>query len=263
MHFPPLETMEVKGRAEMREKSRHFIFTIIIVSFILVVMMGHHTTKAGDEPDLAKIASVFRTENIVPSAWSFYAREHLVDVKSQDDLKKYVSELKHSFPEWDWTVNNTSQAWEVTANSPTSKHHQEMLQLMATHTKQPGNAYIVYRVSSKKWDKPSEAWFRSNEFKQRLSVIFREKPTFFSCMKGKISDRIDRVLNNVLTGFHAKKIEALNEANFMSVSADSPQFSESIENRKSHMNLQIGIRSEGLGAQTTVVVGTPIITIEY
>ena len=49
----------------------------------------------------------------------------------------------------------------------------------------------------------------------------------------------------------------------MSVSAYSPLFSDSIENKKDNMNLQIGIRSEGMGGKTAIVVGTPIITIEY
>jgi hypothetical protein len=40
-------------------------------------------------------------------------------------------------------------------------------------------------------------------------------------------------------------------------------FTGSIENQRDNMNLQIGIRSERLGGKTTIVVGTPIITIEY
>ena len=83
-------------------------------------------------------------------------------------------------------------------------------------------------------------------------------------MKGSISDKIDMALptvaNDLLKSFDGKKIEALKEETFMSVSANSPMFSDSIAR---DMNLQIGIRSEGLGAKTTVVVGTPIITIEY
>ena len=29
------------------------------------------------------------------------------------------------------------------------------------------------------------------------------------------------------------------------------------------MNLQLGLRKQGMGGKTTLVVGTPIITIEY
>jgi hypothetical protein len=251
----------------MKRNSWHFLYTIIIVSMILVVLMGNRSTEAVEDLDLVKIGSIFQTENILLNEWSLYAREHLVDLKSAKELEVYADKLQKKFPDWTWTVENTSQKWEVTAVSPTSKHHKEMLQLMATHTKQPVNAYIVYRVSGKEWNKETNSFFTSEEFKNRLSDIFREKPTFFSCMKGEVSDKMDTALptraSHILSGFKAKEIEALKEDNFMSVSAFSPLFSDSIENEKKSMNLQIGIRSEGLGAKTTVVIGTPIITIEY
>jgi hypothetical protein len=257
-----LETMVVRGRVEMNRKSRFFLYTIII-SMILVVMMGNRTTEAEEDQDLVKIGSVFQTENILLNEWSMYAREHLVDLKSEKEIKEYADKLQRKFPKWDWTVENTSQKWEVTAVSPTSKHHKEVLQIMATHTKQPVNAYIVYRVSGKAWDKDAKSFFTSSQFKNRLSDIFRGKPTIFSCMKGEVSDKIDEALPKLMSVFKAKEIEALKEDNFMSVTAYSPLFSDSIENEKNSMNLQIGVRSEGLGAKTTVVIGTPIITIEY
>lgn len=252
----------------MRDKSRHLLPTIIIVSIIImVVLMGHQTTKADSEIDLVKIGSIFQKEKIMQSEWSLYAREYLVDLKSEAELQQYAKELQQKFPQWNWAVSNTSQKWEVTAVSPSSKHHQEMLQIMATHTKQPSSAYIVYRVSGKEWNKSSENFLTTGSFKKRLTDIFPGKPTLFSCMKGEVSGRIDTVLpktvTHLLSVFHAKKIEALEENTFMSVSAFSPLFTNSIEETHDHMNLQIGIRSEGLGAKTTIVVGTPIITIEY
>jgi hypothetical protein len=139
-----------------------------------------------------------------------------------------------------------------------------MLQIMATHTKQPASAYIVYRVSGKEWNKEMESFFTKDQFKNRLSDIFRGIPTVFSSMKGSISDKIDKavptIANEFMGIFKAEEIEALKEDNFMSVSANSPMFTDSIAQ---DMNLQIGIRSEGLGTKTTIVVGTPIITIEY
>jgi hypothetical protein len=86
-------------------------------------------------------------------------------------------------------------------------------------------------------------------------------------MKGTVGDKMNEALpktaNHLLSVFNATEIEALKEETFMSVSAKSPLFTGSIENQRDNMNLQIGIRSEGLGAKTTIVVGTPIITIEY
>jgi len=245
---------------------RYSKFLLCIIA--IVIFMGNRSTHAANVGlDLIKIGSVFKTENIMPSEWSLYAREHLVDLKSEKDVQVYAKELQRKFPEWNWSTTNTSEKWEVSAESPTSNHHQETLQIMATHTKQPVNAYIVYRVSGKEWNKTAESFFTSNLFKNRLSDIFRGKPTIFSCMKGEVGDKMDKALpekaSHLLSVFKAKEIEALKEDTFMSVSAYSPLFSDSIENEKNSMNLQIGIRSEGLGAKTTVVIGTPIITIEY
>jgi len=216
--------------------------------------------------DLAKIGAVLQADDILLTDWSFYAREHVTGMKSEREVQEYARKLQEKFPEWEWSVTNTSQKWEVTAISPT-KHHKEMLQIMATHTKQPVNAYIVYSVNGIGWNKADDAYFTSNELKNRLSDIFRGKPTVFSCMKGVFNDKIDKALpvavSKLLSRFDAKEIEALKEETFMSVSASSSMFSGFIDQRKNNMNLQIGLRSEGLGAKTTIVVGTPIITIEY
>ena len=216
--------------------------------------------------DLGKIGAVLQADDILLTDWSFYAREHVTGMKSEREIQEYARKLQEKFPDWEWSVTNTSQKWEVTAISPT-KHHKEMLQIMATHTKQPVNAYIVYSVNGIGWNKADDAYFTSNELKNRLSDIFRGKPTVFSCMKGVFNDKIDKALpvavSKLLSRFDAKEIEALKEETFMSVSASSSMFSGFIDQRKNNMNLQIGVRSEGLGAKTTIVVGTPIITIEY
>ncbi|MEH7180638.1 YwmB family TATA-box binding protein [Neobacillus vireti] len=248
----------------MKRKTK-ILFSISMLMIVgLIAIVGSRWTAAGGDVDLLKIASVFQTEDIMLEEWTFYAREHLVDLTTEKEVQEYVKELQQKFPGWNWSTSETSDKWKVTAVSPTSKHHTEMLQIMATHTKQPVNAYIVYRVSGNEWNKEMESFFTKEPLKSRLSDIFRGNPTVFSGMKGSISDKIDMALptvaNELLKSFEAKEIEALKEETFMSVSANSPLFSDSIAR---DMNLQIGIRSEGLGAKTTIVVGTPIITIEY
>lgn len=248
----------------MKRKTK-VLFSISLMMLVgLIAVFGSRLTAASGELDLVKIADGFQTEDILLEEWSFYAREHLVDLTTEKEVQVYVKELQQKFPDWDWSTSKTSDKWEVTAVSPTSKHHTEMLQIMATHTKQPVNAYIVYRVSGNEWNKEMESFFTKDQVKNRLSDIFRGNPTIFSSMKGTISDKMDKavptIASEVMKSFEAKEIEALKEDMFMSVSANSPMFSDSIAE---DMNLQIGIRSEGLGAKTTIVVGTPIITIEY
>lgn len=260
MHLLSLETLVTRGREKMKRNSMFFLLAIAIASFLMVMMGNRHTEAVGGQ-DLVKMSSVFKNEGILLDEWSFYAREHLVDLKSEKEVKDYAKELQRKFPDWDWSTKNTSQEWEVTAVSPTSKNHQEILQVMATHTKQPVNAYIIYRVNGKVWNKSTESFFTKDQYKNRLAVIFHGNPTIFSCMKGEASDNIETALSKLMSDLKANQIEALKEKEFMSVTAQSPMFSDPIENK--NMNIQIGVRSEGLGGKTAIVVGTPIITIEY
>lgn len=254
---------EDKGSVEMKNKTMYIVL-FLMVGFIIFQIGNKAAVLAGEQDtDLQKLVTAFQNENILLTEWSFYAREHLVNLKSAEEVKEYALKLRDRYPDWEWSETNTSQEWEVTAKSPTSKHHQELLQIMATHTKKPVDAYIVYRVSGKKWNKESESFFSSDQYKNRLNDIFHGMPTIFSCIKGEFSDKmytsLPKTMKQLLSNFNAKEIEALKEENFMSVTAQSPKFADSIDNR----NLQIGVRSEGLGAKTTVVIGTPIITIEY
>jgi hypothetical protein len=245
----------------MRKKIAYMI-VIVVMAGLFVLENGF----AAKELDLLKVVSIFKNEHILLNEWSLYAREHLVKLKSEKEVQEYAEKLQQKFPNWSWKVTNTSHKWEITAVSPTSKHHKETLQLMATHTKQPVDAYIVYRVDGKTWNKHSEAFFTRDQFENRLAEIFHGKPIIFSCVKGQTSDKIESALpktvKNLLSIFNAKEIEALKEDTFMSVSAHSPLLAEPIQNKKNNMNLQIGVRQNGMGVNT-IVVGTPIITIEY
>ncbi|MEW8972031.1 MAG: YwmB family TATA-box binding protein, partial [Mesobacillus sp.] len=66
-----------------------------------------------------------------------------------------------------------------------------------------------------------------------------------------------------LKAFQAEEVEGAEEESFISTSAVSPLFDKSLSNDH-EMNMQLGLRkTDRLGAKTTLVVGTPIITIEY
>jgi hypothetical protein len=78
-----------------------------------------------------------------------------------------------------------------------------------------------------------------------------------------MNEALPYYVSNLLDAFNAKEIEALKEESFISTSAYTPMFAERIETNKEAMNLQLAIRTEGLGGKTNIIVGTPIITIEY
>ncbi len=238
------------------KKWSYYLTIIGFISFIMF-QVGNNTIVADSEQDLLKLVSVLQDEHILVNEWSLYSRE-IMENKKQDEI---VSELKDQFADWSWTESGE----EVTAISTSSNYHQE-IKVVSTETNDQSSTYVMYEVKGQGWDEPSEA-FVSKEWQGNLLDIFNGKPSTFSCIKGEFGDKMNEALpdymNGLLKAFDAEEVEALEEDNFLSTSAFSPLFSGTIS-EDHDMNLQLGLRKpDGMGGNTTLVVGTPIITIEY
>ena len=68
-------------------------------------------------------------------------------------------------------------------------------------------------------------------------------------------------MERLLNLFKAREVEGVQEKNFSSISAHSTLFTQTITNEE--INVQVGLRRDGLGSKTSFVIGTPIITFEY
>lgn len=247
------------------------LVVLSIVGFVFL-QFGNRTIIAsmGDKDknrnELMTIASVLDEEQVSIQEWAVHSREHLASFTNNEDVQQFQAKLMKDFPNWDWTIHHDNGKWEAIATQ-TSNEINETIQIMATLTNEQFHSYLIYEVKGTKWNEQTMDFFQ-NKWNTRLSAIFRGNPTNFSCMKADISDKIETSLgetevNHWLKAFQAKEIESLHESAFVSISASSPLFAETIQTKDEKMNLQLAIRSNGLGAKTTLVVGTPIITIEY
>jgi hypothetical protein len=231
-----------------------YLSIIAIIGFI-VFQAGNKTIEANSEQDLKTMVSILNDEHILVTDWSLYTRERMENVQ----MDKIVLDLKEKFPDWSWQVTEDGSA---TATS-VSNDYVEKIQITSAdqlHT------YVMYEVKGKSWNTESEDFYEK-DWQNRLVDIFQGSATTFSCVKGEFSDKIDKSLptfmNGLLKAFNAEKVEALEEDHFLSTSAYSPKFS-GLLSEDHEMNLQLGLRKpNGLGGNTTLVVGTPIITIEY
>ena len=174
--------------------------------------------------------------------------------------------LKKQFPEWKWTQSADQQHLATTAISTQNSPFEERITIVSTPTKQRIHAYVIYEVTGKAWTQHTEQ-FLTQELSAKISAIFQGNPTIFSCitaeLDGKIKSSLSSRINGMLTAFKADEIESSRENSFISVSASSSLFAETLETNHDNMNLQLAVRAQGLGSKTTLVVGTPIITIEY
>lgn len=188
------------------------------------------------------------------------------DFQSLEEVQDHVKNLKNQFSSWKWTIAFDDEKWEARATNQTPTGTQESIRILSTLTKQKPQTYIIYEAQGQNFDQKTEHFIKE-DLTETIFDIFRGKATIFSCILGDINDRMDEDLsitvNDVLTAFKAEELESLQEGNFISTSAHSPLISSIIKNNGDAMNLQIGVRNQGLGTKTSLVVGTPIITTEY
>lgn len=246
-------------------KKLSFILSIFGIIGFIVLQAGNKTTVADAEQEIQTLASVLQDEDILITGWSLYARESLENVNGQEDVKVLVEDLKAKLPNWTWTGGDGSNHGEIIAVSKSSRL-QEKIKIISTDTNGQVHTYILYEVRGQSWNKNTEA-FLSKNLPSRIFDIFRGNATTFSCIEGVINDKINSALpvykSKLLKAFNAKEIEGLEEDSFISTSAFSPLFDKSLSSEHD-MNMQLGLRkTDRLGGKTTLVVGTPIITIEY
>ena len=233
------------------KKILYLLLSLSIVSLLLLNMVS---AKADSEHDLFKMADILKDENILIKEWSIHARQKVKSDKTVDLLEQY--------PDLDWKISRADNHLEKTAIISEKKGVKETLRILSAATE----TYIIYEVNGTGWGEDSRDFLEEN-ITERISSIFHRSATIFSCITGEIDDKMYRTLplraKAILKAFQANELEKIEENSFVSATAYSPLFKESIVGSSGAMNLQVGIREEGLGGKTTIVVGTPIITIEY
>lgn len=260
-----LVTMVLRGG---EDKMKRKIPAIIALAVIIGATLFYSEDKLAigkNKQDLLTLVSILKGENIDISGWSLHAREKL-ETDDMKDVQTHVQTLKKNFSDWTWAFESNPEKWEATATKTSTQGIQENIQILSTLTNQNPQTYIIYEAQGKNFTQKTEQFIKE-DITGTLFDIFRGNATIFSCIKGEFNDKMNTTLpytvNRLLDSFQAKEIESVNEENFISASAYSTLFADGLTSNENDMNLQLGIRTEGLGAKTTLVVGTPIITIEY
>lgn len=229
------------------------LFSLTAVGFIFF-----NIANAKSENDLFKMASILQKENIDIDKWSLHARE---EVKA-GQIEERLNQLMKQHPNWNWNIKENQEKWEATGVSPLEHGIKERISIVTSD----GFSFLIYEVDGNGWNEEIKDLVK-NSIIPKTDDIFQENTIIFSCiyseLDGKMYKSVSAYVTKLLQSFQAKEVETLKENNFVSTSAYSPLFSGSIKGQTEEMNLQLGLRNQGLGGKTTLVVGTPIITIEY
>jgi TATA-box binding len=244
------------------------IMIAVLIFSVIAIMNQYSLGEAkGKEPftEIKEIARVLQRNGVKIEEWVVYTREYSQTVKDHATFLQKVNELKEKHHRFQWSFKKDHDIWKATGLYEHASF-QEKIQLVMTVTNKKPQTYILYEVKGFDWSEESSKKVLKT-IEQNMSKIFVKEPTLFSCVKGEFSDKMKGVLfkqaSNLLTEFDAKPIEALQEETFVSVSAYTEQWENALPSTNQLMNIQLALRTKGLGEKTTVVVGTPIITIEY
>ena len=252
---------------EFSMKKNIFFIVLTILMGLAVLAFGNNITNAKEQLDLFTINEYLKKEkNITINEWSLYAREKLENAQKNMDTKEYQKVLNNKFPELKWQESKNKQSRILRAIISSDEMVEETITISTSLTTELPQTYVIYEVKGNDFTKFRKGE-RQKEIEANISAIFQEKPAIFSCIKGEFNDKINKSLpyyvNHILKAFQAKQVEALKEDEFISVSAYTQIFEEKVNNSNEAINVQVGIRKQGMGGKTTFVVGTPIITIEY
>lgn len=242
------------------------MLTYIVFLGLMVILIGNSTIVAESKPDIVKMVGLLQEDKDLDIGdWSVLTREINKEITTKQEFESEVTALKRKYPQFQWYRKDDASGWKAEALTyNVDSGLTESIKIMTTEEKFDKVTYVIYEVKGKKWKKANNAFFTAT-FQNRVNDLFIGTPSIFSCIKGSINDNMDSVLNSktedLLDMFQAREIESVHETNFTSISAHSTLFKQPLTKEK--LNLQFGLRTEGLGDRTNFVVGTPIITFEY
>jgi hypothetical protein len=113
-----------------------------------------------------------------------------------------------------------------------------------------------------------------NQYPQEISTVrqtaiaAKSVPQISTCIKGLLADKMksgdsNALVNDVFRKVNAKEIEGVRSDLVTSVSGYSPLTKDYIFTNGNKMNIQVAVHYDAYQGKTRVLVGSPIVTIEY
>ncbi|MBD1383228.1 YwmB family TATA-box binding protein [Metabacillus arenae] len=246
----------------MKQKFYIFIGVFLIIG---IIFSAKNSGAISEGNQLEEIANKLKSQEAVVDEWSLYTKAP-VEI-SRKNFYQFVKPFIASNRQYDWAIQEETDMLKATGlfvDKKTKQTHKLQV-ITTTHKNNHSQSYILYELKGRGWQKN---WNEIQDSFQAAAIdIIHEKSTIFTCVKGHFSDKMEGVLyqksHSLLKEFNAVPVEQLKEKKFVSVSGYTTDWNLSIPTENGNMNVQVALRSAGLGEKTTVVVGTPILTTEY
>ncbi|WP_096203069.1 YwmB family TATA-box binding protein [Bacillus sp. FJAT-45350] len=242
---------------------------VILVSFIAMAFTqlpldGELELQAGHVEEIVQLMEV---NEVDVTEWRLYTRgEHQI-VQDKEEYEKNLTNFKMRFDGFEWQQID-DEHWKVQGQKAHSElPFVEQLTVLAYPSGQSYSMYLIYELHGSSWNE--DTWQHiAYEFHERYEQLFPDENSIFTTVTGKTHSievgSLYETAQLYLNQLSSEKIEELNEETFVSLSAYNRKWMDSIQTNENQMNVQVALRqSPRMGGETTVTIGTPIITTEY
>jgi hypothetical protein len=247
-------------------KSIFIQVTVCALFLILILIFSNKEGLVANHSEMNKMIEVVEQNNGTVTEWSILAREELPKGISLSELEQMTKDLQKDYTHLNWDQVLEHDRYDLQGSfSSNNLDYKEQLKITADVQDTTIQGFIIYELKGTKWNKEIQD-IVSAESVEIMSNLFQKTSKIFSCVKGVFNDKMDSVVYERATelnnGFNGKIIEKLKEENFISLTVNSPHFSNEMPTENGAFDLQIAIREDS-NNKSTFVIGTPLLTIEY
>jgi hypothetical protein len=244
-------------------------WTMTITAILLIFIISSGYAKDDKTNEVAHIINVLTEKGARPDKWTMYFNGQLGFTSKGLGYLKKAEELKRNYPEFSWVVGKDEAGHDKITGlfQRDELGVTEKVTIITYPQKEQNATYFIYAIEG--LVNTNQDWKEIRRLiDDRIQDSVGGNPKIFSCVTGTYGDKMVVDLysqaNELVQAFSGTSVEELKEETFVSLSAYTEQWEQAIyTGHQNKMNLQVALRSEGLGSKTTVTIGTPIITSEY
>ncbi|MCO7127689.1 YwmB family TATA-box binding protein [Sporolactobacillus shoreicorticis] len=230
------------------------------------VSAEHGTHQFDELNQIGLFAHALEKNQAHVSSWSVYAREIQASEVTHKYFDSKAARLEKKFKDYTWkqlSPNEGAIGWEGTKKIQPENVRMSISYMAYPHGKH-FQAVILYRVNGECFKQIQ--WSQIVKYmRTEMKQIFNGQEHIYTCVKAYHSAKMKLALIDegmrYLKLFSATPVERLQEKTFVSISAYTKTWNNAIYTANKKMNIQAALRNDG--DRTIIVLGSPIITVEY
>lgn len=236
-------------------------FILALIATVSLCLTFSHFTNASTSSlkQLEDIAALVKDEQLPVEKWEVIAKENF----TAQELYEKKQQIQEEYPDFNFKSEETDEIIKYTANNHHKRQKSVESIIMIVPKNKEHSAELIVKLSGSTWDKDI-AEFYSSKLVKLEDFLFTDKMTKFSCVTATLNGNMNSLyfFEKITEKLNVQTLTSTKENDFVTLSGYTEHWEQAIPAGDNPMNLQLAART-GLGGETTITIGTPIITTEY